>query len=500
MSYVGLAQIKIGRPDGSVSVFYEPQEKQDAFHLAIEPNVLYGGAAGGGKSHATRMDAYIRCMSDPGHRALILRRTWRELESTHIERAMMEAATLGAVYIKSEYRMRWPNGSVLEFGHCEDDTTVVKYLSTEFDSIYFDELVTFTLHQFKFISSRARSSRPGVKPVVKCASNPGGVNSGWVKRYFISKDVDPAEDPTYDPSKYRFIPATLDDNKYIDPTYEARLMALPTEALRRAYRYGDWDVFDGQYFSEWRALMPDESGELQPWHVIPEEPTIDGIPISKVPWIEHFRAIDWGYRDMCVVGWYACLPDGRLIKTRELAINGTLARDVARKVKQLSRGMKIRYTVADPSMWNKDGKGMSTAEIFARERVPLIPAANDRVNGWQRLHDMLRTTTVSGDRFVPMLQFVGPTCPYTCRTIPTLVADEHKPEDVKTKGTEDHAADETRYAVMSRFAPSKKRKAVTEEPPPWSRKQRPGTVGDDLRKLIRGSGKRFRLGSESAHR
>lgn len=398
----------------------------------------------------------MRCLSVPNYRALLLRRTFPELRNTHIDKLIFEAKELGGEYFKSESVARFPNGSFIEVGHCEDESSVAKYLSTEYDAIYFDELVTFTDRQFLFISSRARSTKPGVKPIVRAGSNPGGANSYWVKRYFILRDIQKHENEDYDPSEWAFVPARLDDNPHIDASYERRLMALPTEALRRAYRYGDWDVFEGQAFPEFKSL--NEQG--QPWHVINELPTLDGRPINEDPRIEVFRALDWGYREPGVCGWYACMPDGRLIKVQEYVFREQLARQVAEEIRERSRGMRVRYTVADPSIWIRDPvAGESIAETLARNKVPCIPADNDRINGWHRLHTMLRETVdvPAGDRVVtvPFLQIYGPACPYTVRTIPAMTVNPTKPEDIETKHVEDHAADETRYAVMSRPAPSR---------------------------------------------
>lgn len=484
----GIARIVLKKGDGSSFVFYEPSAKQNLFHLAPEPNVLYGGAAGGGKSHALRMDAYMRCFAVKGYRALLLRRTWRELETTHIERVIQEAPRLGANYYKSEYRLRFPNGSVIEFGHVEDDRALSQYLSTEYEAIYFDELVSFTERQYKFIASRARSTKPGVQPTVRAGSNPGGANSEWVKRYFITRDVDPEQDPTYDPGQYRYIPATLDDNPHIDPSYAARLMALPSEALRRAYRFGDWDIFDGQYFSEWRA----RTDGSQPWHVAAQMPHVDGKLIDQIPWIEQFRALDWGYREPGVCGWYAVLPDGRLMKTQEYVFREKTPSQVAREIKARTHG-RVRYTVADPKIFTHD-VGESIAETFARNGMPCQKADNDRVNGWARLHEWLTGETAIGeDRIVPMLQFYELGCPYTIRTIPSMVVDENRPEDLRTKGTEDHAADETRYAVMSRPPLRSSRDKYR----PARITHIPGSVGWEVNRILRKERRRERLGQES---
>lgn len=427
----------------------------------------------------------MRCFSQPGYRALLLRRTYPELADTHIERVILEVAQfkalgLGVEYGRTEYKLRFGNGSVLQFGHCEDDSTVSKYLSTEYDAIYFDEASTFEERHYLWISSRARSTKPGVVAIVRCGSNPGGIGALWLKRRYIDKDITFEEDEAYEQDDYEFIPSRLTDNPHLGEDYRKRLLALPSPALRRAYLYGEWDVFEGQEFAEFKHAD----------HVIDELPTINGKPITEIPWIECFRAIDWGYTDNGVCGWYACLPDGRLIKFKEYVFKTTIAKQVAKTIREMSRGMKLRYTIADPSMWMKGGAmGESIAETFAKQGVGLIQADNDRINGWQRLHHWL--TERAGEDNSPLLRFYKHGCPYTIRTIPLMVSDPKKPGDIKSKAVEDHAADETRYAVMSRPAPSinRPRKIVV-----------PGTVGWEVKRILDKQRRQRRLGAESVRR
>jgi len=444
---------------------YTPTAKQLVFHNAGARNVLYGGAAGGGKSHALRWDAYIRCLARANYRCLLLRRTYPELESTHLEMVPVDLAEgLPGEFLKSDRKVVFPNGSLLRFGHCEDEAAVAKYLSTEYDAIYFDELVTFTEKQFLMIRSRARSTKPGVKPVIRAGTNPGGPESHWVRRRFIWQDITAKEDPRYDPQDYLYVPATLDDNPHIDQAeYAANLESLPEE-LARAYRFGDWDIFPGQYFGEWRKTR-EIDGKTVGWHLSMEH-------------IEHDRALpralamDWGYIKAGWVGWFVHLPEGHAyledeyVPVRVTAFDQGL--EVGRRCRE--RGLKkVLCLVYDHQMETPQGDtGETLIESFCRGvrqagvSLATRKADKDRKNGWGRLRAWYKPDP-TGKR--PWLQ-VSPECRYTARTIPALVSDNTDPEDVNTDG-EDHAGDGKRYWAMSRPTPGS---AAGMKPPakPWS--------------------------------
>jgi phage terminase large subunit len=409
--------------------------------------VLFGGAAGGSKSHALRWHAYLSCLRTPGYKALMLRRTYKDLERTHLREAEMEASTFGATALISAKVVRFPNGSILEFGHCEDSSAVANYLSAEYDLIEFDELVTFEHQQFLMIASRARTRKEGIRPRVLAGTNPGGPQAHWVRAMFIDKTVDAAEFPNYKPDEYAYIPSKLEDNPYLNEDYEQGLLDLPLE-LRKAYRDGDWDIFPGQYFPEWRRGS----------HVSHDH-------VSYPSDFPRVRAVDWGFVKPGWCGWFVMLPDGQSYLEDEYVFTRTIASDVAKEIdrRTKARGIKVRYTVGDTAMWTPDAQtGESISETFARFHVPMIQSDKDRLNGWARLRHWLRASP-SGQPWL----MASPECRYYNRTIPSLVSDEHKPEDVDSDG-EDHAADAVRYFCMSRPMPGSQKKAAENKTGTWA--------------------------------
>lgn len=437
-----VAQVKGGKED----VIFVPLPRQVDFFECASLYVLFGGAAGGSKSKALRQLAYQECLRVSGFRVLLLRRTYGELEQTHLREAELEAPRFGAVAVPSANLVRFPNGSVMQFGHCQTTADAARYLSAEYDLIEFDELVTFEEIQFLLIGSRARTSKSGVIPRVLSGTNPGGPQSHWVRSRFIDKNVDRSEYPDYRPEDYTYIPSRLEDNPYLDASYEQKLLALPA-ALREAYREGSWDVYPGQYFPEFRRKT-----HVSDDHIIHDR------EVSRV------CAVDWGFVKPGVCLWLVLLPEGRVYLEDEYVFTRTVASDVAREIKRRSveRGAKVRYTVGDTAMWTPDSQtGESIAETFARHGVPMQQSDKDRLNGWQRLRHWLRVSPDGTPWFT-----VSPHCTYTARTLPSLISDVHRPEDVDTDG-EDHAGDALRYFCMSRPAPGTNRGAAT-APKAWT--------------------------------
>jgi phage terminase large subunit len=462
--------------------FYIPSPKQVLLHMAIAKNVLWGGRAGTGKSHGLRMDAYMRCLTIPNYRVLLLRRQFTELKDTHLDKSAYEAEKLGARWRAADYTVVFANGSRLRFGHCETDQTVSMYLSSEFDCIMYDEGSTFTEYAVRFINSRLRTAKKGVVPCVRIGSNPGAM---WLYRYYISKDVTTEEDPSYDEKDYLFIPTDITDNPHINlAEQQARIMSLPSEALRRMYGDGDWLAVDGQFFGDWK---PKDRETGRPWHVINELPTIDGKPIDEVPWIEIVRSLDWGYDpDQGVVHWWACLPGGRYIAIKEFTFNRLIVKKAAEAIKKETGRWKVRYTVAGHDCWmSSRDSGESIQETFHRAGVPLRMADTNRINGWQRCHALMQETYNDGTGEVPLVQVYGPGCPGLVRTLPMLRNHPKDAGDIMQES--DHWADSFRYFAMSRPSASRRKRDDV-----WRR------LPKEIQKAIRG--KTPRLGTENIRR
>ena len=423
---------------------YIAQPKQVLFHNAEAEEVLYGGAAGGGKTHAILWDAVSKALRYNNIRIGVFRRTYPELEKSIIYRFLKDVPQELYNYSKQEHRATFiKTKSVIDFNHVQYESDVHKFQSVEYDFIYFDELTHFTEFQYQYLLSRLRTSRKGLTPQVKSGSNPGNIGHLWVKRRFIDgakpyKITKRVEEFDGGVTNYttQFIPATLYDNAELleaDPKYEARLKRLP-EAERKALLEGDWDAFKGQYFTMWNK----KKHICKPFD----------IPRS---W-KRFRAMDWGFANPSAVLWFAISPEGKIYVYRELYVRETTIPSLAEQIIMMSvyqddmhTPEHIDYTVADPAIWSRTQyeQGESIAMKLMEHGVPLMKADNARISGWQAVKDVL----YYDDNREPVLQ-VFETCYNLIRTLPVLVHDKNNPEDLDTLG-EDHAADALRYGIMS---------------------------------------------------
>lgn len=433
-----------------------PQPKQREFLQARARFIAYGGARGGGKSWAVRVKAALLCLYYPGIRVLLLRRTFPELRENHI--LPLQTMLRGAArYRETDKSFTFPGGSRLIFGYCASEKDVLQYQGNEYDVIFLDEATQFTEYQFATLTASVRGANTFPKRMY-LTCNPGGVGHQWVKRLFVDRDYRPGENP----ADYAFIRATARDNQALldrDPGYIRMLENLP-DALRRAWLEGDWDIFTGQYFTEFRR----EKHVCRPFE----------IPQS---WRRYF-AMDYGL-DMLAGYWIALSPEGRAYVYRELYRSGLIIGEAAELIRQMTAPEEEIYAwFAPPDLWNRrQDTGRSVAEIFYDKGICLTQAENKRVAGWMELHEWLRDGPQG-----PGLQ-IFETCPNLIRTLPALQFDEKRPNDAAQEPHElTHGPDALRYFAAGR--PRPKTPAPEKEKWQWKHerpKGDPAGYGEEIR-------------------
>lgn len=426
--------------------------------------VLYGGAAGGGKSYLERVSAIRWCVEVPGIQVYFFRRTLPDLRDNHL-RGPTSFQVLLDPYLRSghvkgpsqENEFRFWNGSILHLCYCDSENDVEKYRGAEIHVLILDELTHFSEYQYRFLRSRVRISGLNIPekyksrlPRIEAASNPGSIGHAWVKRTFISPK--PYNEIWRTPPEEggmvrQYIPARLVDNPHLtkdDPTYADRLRGLGSDSLVRAMLEGDWDIIAGQAFEKLRRDV----------HCI--EPLV-----PPDDWL-CFGSFDWGSSKPFSFGLWTVsngnlLPDGRqyrrgaIIRYNEVyGWNGKAdeglrkeATEVADMVKARCGNRRLAYIAADPSMWKVDG-GPSIAETMLRRGVVLRKADHNRLTGYVEVRQR-----INGDGDGPMLYATKNCHDGFWRTLPDLVMDEQHPEDVDTD-QEDHCYDDVRYACVSR--------------------------------------------------
>lgn len=448
--------------DLQTSIIWQPQEgPQTALLECPIFEVFYGGARGGGKTEASIGD-WLQHSSLYGEAAIgiFFRRKLVQLAEV-IARTKQLFPKLGAKYNEQQKTWVMANGARLKFAYLERDSDAEEYQGHNYTRVYVEEVTNFpSPAPIDKLRATLRSG-VGVPVGMRLTGNPGGAGHNWVKKRYIdpnprgyqvlSEEMDVEVDgvkQTVSLSRV-FIPSKIGDNQLLmrnDPTYILRLRQSGSEALVKAWLEGNWDIVDGAFFDEWDEMT----------HVLPTRQFLELLN----PGMLLFRAFDWGSAKPFSCGWYAMLdkdyqlgdrllPAKAMVKFREwygatgpnkgLKMTADL---VARGIAERERGERIRYGVADPSIFTRDG-GPSIGETMAIHRVSWRRADNKRKAGWEQLRQRL-----TGDSGVPMLYFCD-CCEDTIRTLPTLQHDEGDPEDLDTEA-EDHAADEVRYAVMSR--------------------------------------------------
>ena len=462
---------------------YVPQPRQQLLHNTLANEILYGGQAGGGKSHALRWDAIDFCISLPGVFAGLFRETLPMLEENHIVFMREELRILEdfygrhiGKYNETRKKVEFFNGSVLRFKHLEYDKDCGDIQGWELQFAGIDEAAQMSPYRIGYVKSRIRMGQKGARfaalaqadpelkfyvdrlPRFALTSNPGGEGHHWLKENFI----DPAPPETMFDNvvekrdggkivKTRiFIPASMYDNSYLDDDYEAQFSDLP-EYQQKQLRDGDWNVVPGAWLDCWS-----QENIIRPFQV-PDHWT-------------RLLAGDWGFRQPFWFGLFAVsdgtpvkgldgeditYPEDCLILIREWygreKNNVGLRMDAYNVGLDLAEWGKTDIAVIGGDAFNHHGTGKSPAEKFADAKVYFGKADDDRVKGWQDMYSRVKDNM--------LLAF--DTCHHFCRTVPTLEMDKNKPEDVEKKG-EDHPGDGCRYGCMAR--PYNKKKPKKQKP------------------------------------
>ena len=434
----------------AIEIQYQPTKKQAMFHASKANEILYGGAAGGGKTKALIMDALFRCLTFPNTTAVIFRRTYQELEDTDIKEALASYPEKLATYNAGRHEFKLANGSKILFRHCENEADRFKYSGIEIQFLYFDELTSFEQVVYDFIKTRLRAKKSlGVVPIVRSASNPGNIGHGWVKKMFV--DAGPymsiQEQEIYSETLHKsriirtqYIPALAMENPFITEDYIFELEQKP-EALKKALLNGDWDSFEGQVFKEF-VNDPNHYKDRKWTHVI--EPF--DIPLDwprffsfdhgySRPFSCQWWAMDYQGRAYLYKEWYGCKPKqanvGLELTPVQIA-DGILEREED----EIRNNLRV-LRVADPAIFDKS-RGDSVADQMApgfhgRQKGVLFSRGdNARLPGKMQMHERLRF----GDDGKPGM-YIFNTCKDWIRTVPNLPYSMKKPEDIDTEA-EDH--------------------------------------------------------------
>ena len=447
----------------------QPSEKQKQFLLDGHKYVGYGGARGGGKSWAVRVKAVLLCLRYAGIKVMIVRRTYPELRENHI---LPLCAMLGcygpeeeriAAYNDSLKMISFPNGSRILFRYLENDRDALRFQGSEIDVLFVDEATQQSEERMEKLRACVRGVNDFPKRIYYTC-NPGGEGHAWVKRLFIDRRFKEGERP----EEHSFIQALVTDNRALmeaDPDYIRQLEALPPK-LRAAWRYGSWEVFEGQFFEDFR-ITPDISAARAAGCELSEEElkkqgrwchVIEPLDLASGPrrgW-RILRSYDFGYGKPFSCAWWAVDYEGVIYRILELyGCTGTpnegLRWTPDRQFEEIARierehpwlrGKQIEG-VADPAIWDAS-RGESIADTAARCGVWFVPGDNKRIPGWMQCHYRLQFDKEGYSRM-----YVFSNCRAFIRTIPMMMFHKSKPEDLDTE-LEDHVADEWRYLCMSR--------------------------------------------------
>jgi len=417
---------------GTYVAFMPNDGPQTDFLAAPEKDVLYGGAAGGGKSFAMLIDP-LRSCHKPAHRALILRKSMPELrELIDKSRELYPKAFPGTKFREVEKLWNFPSGAKVEFGFLERDADVYRYQGQAYSWIGFDEITHLpTEFGWNYLASRLRTTDPNLQTYLRCTANPGGVGAQWVKKRYVDAFEYNKSFVGKDGLTRKFIPAKLQDNPYLseDGEYERMLSSLPA-VQRKQLLEGNWDIAEGAAFAEFEV----DSHAITPFDI--------------PSWWERFKGVDYGYAAESCCLWAAVDPEDKtIIIYRELYQKGLTGQALASTITQMEESeIKSITGVLDTAAWARTGySGPTIGEVLVQQGHKLRRADKNRIAGKIQVHEHLRKSAATGR---PKLQIFN-TCQNLIRELQSLPLSKTNSEDVDTHAS-DHAYDALRYMLMSR--------------------------------------------------
>lgn len=405
------------------------QPKQKEFMLAHERYVAFGGARGGGKSWSVREKAKRLAIKWAGIKILIIRKTYIDLKDNHITPLRQELPEEVAKWKEMDREFVWFNGSRIRCSYFATDNDAMQYQGQEYDIIFLEEATQFLEIVFNVLKGCLRGANDFPKRMY-LTCNPDGPGFSWVKRLFVSRDFRDDEDP----NDYRFIQSLVDDNKILmekDPNYVKQLDSLPEE-MKRRWRYGSWDVAEGQMFDDFDRRK----------HVI------DPFPLD--PHWRRYISIDYGL-DRLAAYWYAVSNDNHVYVYKEYCESNLVISAAAQKINEMTNGDNIYAVLAPPDLWNRSQEtGKSKALLFSEAGLDLTRSNNDREAGWLAIKELLRLD----DEGEPKLRIFSQ-CRELIRCITDIQRDPKKPNDTANEPHEiTHAPDSLRYFCIYWISPA----------------------------------------------
>lgn len=447
--------IQIINSKGEWETFYTPTQKQVEFHARTEPNVLFWGGRGSGKSLALRMEAHARALAYPGFQYLILRRTFPELQKSHLIHVPSEMKKLGGTYHYTDHVATYPNGSRGVFSHCANDEDTLKLLSAEYAWMGFDELSTFEWEMFLKLAASVRVTKDsGLTAMVRAATNPLGPSAQEVMKFFVLKEVDYDEFPDYNPTEWYDVHANLVDNPHLDHEQYSKRFSPLAPHIRKAWVDGEF-VLENSLFDFYATRAG------KPFHVINYCDPHELVRAGRI-----FRVYDHGWApDPAYCAWIAHLGN-RYIVFHERIWLKTIVSDIAADIKAddaffgigtnpdgTPNDKRVVACYCDPTIDIHTGAEYRTIkDIFEHHGVPMECSVNNREQFASAVHTALAE---EAEPDVPRIQiYVGPNkqgAPYMAKAIPLMQYNPKRPLAM-ADSSHDHPVVALAYFLISHSA------------------------------------------------